>query len=130
MKPVLRNLLGAALLLAAVAPAVDAAQAADPIRVGQTFLTSGLDPTKGSNGWALGSYGIGENLFLVDKTGSLVPQLATSATRVDDNTWLIKLAPNRKFSDGAAVTADLVAAALKHTVDTNPTAKATGGQLT
>ena len=131
MKHVLRSSLAGALLFAAAAlPAAHAALAADPIRVGQTFLTSGLDPTKGSNGWALDSHGVGENLFLVDKTGTLVPQLGQSVQRVDDLDWLIKLTPGRKFSDGAPVTADLVAAALTHTMQANPTAQATGGLVT
>ncbi len=131
MKQVFRSALAGALLSAALAaPLAASALAADPVRVGQTFLTAGLDPTKGSNGWALDSHGVGENLWVVDKNGALQPQLAESATRVDDKTWTIKLAPNRKFSDGAAVTADLVAAALTHTIASNPTAKATGGTLT
>jgi peptide/nickel transport system substrate-binding protein len=133
MKTMLRSLLAAALVAAAtiamsVAPADASAPA--PVRVGQTFLAAGLDPTRGSNGWALISHGIGEKLWTVDRDGVLRPQLAVSAARADDRTWTVRLAPNRRFSDGTAVTAEVVAAGLTHSMANNPTARATGGTLT
>ena len=98
--------------------------------VGATFIISGLDPTKGSNGWALVSEGVGENLFTVDKDGALQAQLAAGAKRLDDHDWEVTLQAGRKFSDGTAVDARTVSDALNHTVATNKTALATGGVLT
>ena len=112
------------LLLASLAFA-----AAQPLNVGATFMTNGLDPAKGSNGWALTSHGVGENLFSVDPDGRLVPELAEGVQRIDDLTWRIHLKPGRFFADGTSVTADRVGEALNHTMEVNKTALATGGKL-
>jgi peptide/nickel transport system substrate-binding protein len=119
-----------ALVLAAILPSTLPSLAAEALQIGQTFLTSGLDPTKGSNGWALVSHGIGEQLFTVDKEGQLVPELAESADRTGDLTWRVRLKPGRFFSDGTPVSAQEVARALSHTMEANKTARATGGTLT
>lgn len=102
---------------------------ADSVTVGQTFLASGLDPAEGSTGWALVTHGIGEQLFAVSRDGAVIPNLASSAALNLDGTWTLELAPNRFFSDGTPVTADLVAAALNRTGDANPSARATAGRL-
>lgn len=99
------------------------------VTVGQTFVASGLDPAEGSNGWALVSHGIGEQLFRVSKEGQVVPNLAASASINADGSWTIKLATDRFFSDGTAVTAQAVATALNRTVEANPSARATAGRL-
>lgn len=117
--------------LAAIAiGSASSALAAEPLRVGATYITSGLDPAKGSNGWALASHGVGENLFTVDKDGRLVPALAEKAERSSDLTWTVTLKPGRLFSDGAPVTAAALAAGFDHTFATNKAALATGGKLT
>ena len=97
--------------------------------IGQTFLASGLDAAEGSNGWALVSHGIAEQLFRVSRGGEVVPNLAASATPNDDGTWTVELAPDRFFSDGTPVTAGAVAAALNRTGEANPSARATAGRL-
>ncbi|MEM8582275.1 MAG: ABC transporter substrate-binding protein [Pseudomonadota bacterium] len=102
---------------------------AKDITIGQTFLASGLDPAEGSNGWALVSHGIGEQLFQVSKEGQVVPNLAASALLNDDGSWTIELAPDRFFSDGTPVTAEAVAIALNRTGEANPSARATAGLL-
>ncbi|WP_420405596.1 ABC transporter substrate-binding protein [Nisaea sp.] len=109
---------------------VPVSSVAEQVTIGQTFLASGLDPAKGSNGWALVSHGIGEQLFRVSRAGEVVPNLAASAKRNDDGTWTVELAPNRFFSDGTPVTAAVVAAALNRTGAANPSARATAGRLT
>ena len=116
--------------IVAVAMTAPAASFADEVTIGQTFLASGLDPAEGSNGWALVSHGIGEQLFRVSSDGEVVPNLAASATRNDDDTWTVTLAPDRFFSDGTPVTAGDVAAALNRTGEANPSARATAGRLT
>ncbi|WP_269932347.1 ABC transporter substrate-binding protein [Aminobacter sp. HY435] len=102
---------------------------ADALKIGATYITSGLDPAKGSNGWALTSHGVGENLFTVDKDGRLAPELAQSAERLDDLNWKIALTPDRFFSDGTPVTAETVAGGFKNTFEKNKIALATGGKL-
>lgn len=104
--------------------------ASEPLRVGATFITSGTDPAKGSNGWALVSHGVGENLFSVDKEGKLVPELAQTAERIGDLVWEMKLQPGRMFSDGSPVTAEALAAGFRNTLAHNKAALATGGMLT
>ncbi|WP_245417924.1 ABC transporter substrate-binding protein [Cohaesibacter celericrescens] len=106
------------------------AWAVEPIEIGQTFMTRGIEPTKGSNGWALVSHGVGENLFTVDAAGSLVPQLATGAKRLDDLTWEITLASGRIFSDGSPVTAKALASGFESVFANNKAALVTGGELT
>lgn len=129
MGTMLRALRASAVVLASVAGFATGAHAADPLRVGAAFITSGLDPAKGSNGWALASHGIGENLFSVDRDGGLVPELAASAERVDELTWRVRLKPGRQFSDGTPVSAEAVSAGLAHTMANNKAALATGGTL-
>ncbi len=102
---------------------------AEEVTIGQTFLASGLDAAEGSNGWALVSHGIAEQLFRVSREGEVVPNLAASATLNDDGAWTLELAPDRFFSDGAPVTAGAVAAALNRTGAANPSARATAGLL-
>jgi peptide/nickel transport system substrate-binding protein len=103
--------------------------AADQLRFGATFITSGVDPAKGSNGWALASHGVGEKLFMVDKDGKLVPELAQSAERTGDLEWTIQLKQDRFFSDGRPVTATALKAGFDHTFASNGAALATGGKL-
>lgn len=114
----------ATVLLAGMLPA-----SADTLKVGATYITSGLDPAKGSNGWALTSHGVGENLFTVDKDGQLVPELATAAERIDELNWKVVLAPGRFFSDGTPVTAEAVSSGFRNTFEKNKIALATGGKL-
>ncbi|MEM1274567.1 MAG: ABC transporter substrate-binding protein [Pseudomonadota bacterium] len=115
-----------AILAASLAPVMSQAQ---DVTIGQTFLASGLDPAEGSNGWALVSHGIGEQLFRVSREGEVVPNLASSATLNDDGTWTIELADDRFFSDRTPVTAEIVATALNRTGEANPSARATAGRL-
>lgn len=123
-----RNCLAGA-LVGAVLVAGLPATAADQLRLGATFITSGVDPAKGSNGWALTSHGVGENLFTVDKDGNLVPELAQSTERTGELTWTIQLRTDRFFSDGTSVTAEALQAGFEHTFANNGAALATGGKL-
>ena len=119
----------AAAAIAAGAIIASATSHAEEVTIGQTFLASGLDAAEGSNGWALVSHGIGEQLFRVSRGGEVVPNLAASATPNDDGTWTVELEPDRFFSDGTPVTAGAVAVALNRTGEANPSARATAGRL-
>ena len=121
-----RRLAAAALAGAIIASATSHAE---DVTIGQTFLASGLDAAEGSNGWALVSHGIAEQLFRVSREGEVVPNVAASATPNDDGTWTVELAPDRFFSDGTPVTAQAVAVALNRTGEANPSARATAGRL-
>ena len=57
-----------------------------PVIVGQIFIAGSQDPTWGSTPWTLVSHGIAEKLFTVDKTGNVVPQIASSVTKFDTYT--------------------------------------------
>lgn len=129
-KPVKRVLQTAALSSVLALSLTAGPVVADSVTVGQTFLASGLDPAEGSTGWALVTHGIGEQLFQVSRTGEIVPNLASSASFNSDGTWTVELAPDRFFSDGTPVSAELVAAALNRTGEANPSARATAGRLT
>ena len=129
-RPVKQVLHSAALGAMMALPLAMGPAQADSVTVGQTFLASGLDPAEGSTGWALVTHGIGEQLFQVSRTGEVVPNLASSANFNADGTWTVELAPDRFFSDGTPVSAELVAAALNRTGEANPSARATAGRLT
>jgi len=124
-----RKILAGLLVAGFAATASAGAIAQEKLQVGATFLTSGLDPARGSNGWALASHGIGEKLFMVDAEGRLVPELAERAERVDALTWRVELAPGRHFSDGTPVTAAALAKGFANTFEHNATARSTGGML-
>lgn len=132
LRPLGRSLRATALgaVIAVGIPLTIESAQADSVTVGQTFLASGLDPAEGSNGWALVAHGIGEQLFTVSREGEIVPNLASSASLGADGGWTVELAPDRFFSDGTPVNADLVATALNRTGETNPSARATAGRLT
>lgn len=118
-----------ALLLGVTALAPDTTRA-ETVTIGQTFLANGLDPAEGSNGWALVSHGIAEQLFRVARNGELTAELAEGASQSDDGSWKITLKADRSFSDGTPVTADAVAAALNRTGEANPSARASAGRIT
>ena len=43
-----------------------AAQTTAPVVIGKPFIANGTDPIKASNGWALTSHGISQNLYIID----------------------------------------------------------------
>lgn len=128
--PSRRALVAAGCAAALTLPIAASPAAAETVTVGQTFLASGLDPAEGSTGWALVTHGIAEQLFTVSRDGEIVPNLAASASQNADGTWTVELAPDRFFSDGTPVTADLVANALNRTGEENASARASAGRLT
>lgn len=113
-------------LLTAMAPA----SAQEALKVGATFLLGSTDPTAGSAGWALASHGIGEKLFMVNKDGKLVPELAARAERNGELEWTVTLRSDRYFSDGTPVTAAAIGEGFTNTFEKSKTAAATGGKLT
>ena len=100
------------------------------LTIGQTFLVGGDDPAVGSSGWALVSHGVGEKLFTVDSTGTVVPQIASSVTLQGNGNWVLTIAPGKRFSDGSSVTAADVAASLMRTNAALSAAQSSIGTLT
>ena len=98
--------------------------------VGQTFMTGTLDPTQGSNPWALTSHGVAEKLFTVDKDGEIVGQLGESVTKINDTTWDVKIKSGSKFSNGNLVDAQHVAASLNNQNEENSGAQSSLGTMT
>ncbi|MFN8924870.1 MAG: hypothetical protein ACK5WM_04900, partial [Rhodospirillales bacterium] len=103
-RPVIRaaRLFASGLAALAIGAGVVSAQPAE-IVVGKTFVTAGDDPARGSNGWALVSHGVAEQLFMVDETGRVTPRLAAGAERSGDRTSRVTLRDGRRFSDGSTV---------------------------
>ena len=101
-----------------------------PVVICQTFLAGSQDTTDGSNGWSLTSHGVGEKLFTVNQDGEIVPQVAESVTKVDENTWDVTIKADYKFSDGTDVDAQHVADALQELNDLNGSAKGSLGVMT
>ena len=87
-----------------------AAPAAPKIaRIGESFAYPSLDAHKDYYGWYTSIYGMTETLFRVDETMSVQPLLAEKAEVSEDGkTWTVTLSSKAAFSNGSAVTADLV----------------------
>jgi peptide/nickel transport system substrate-binding protein len=102
---------GTSFCLAAVLSAVFGNAQQHPLKISQTMLAGGEDPTDGSNGWAWISHGVAEKLFTVDCGGNIVPQVGASVNKLSDLSWEVTLQSNYKFSDGTTVTAQHVATA-------------------
>lgn len=109
--------------------ASSAAQTPAPINVGKPFIAAGLDVTKSSNGWALTSHGISQNLFIVDKEGAVSAWLATGVERAGEKAWIVWLKPDVKFSDGSRLTAADVATCLLRSNALNGNARASTGKI-
>jgi peptide/nickel transport system substrate-binding protein len=106
-----------------------AAQTTAPVVIGIPFIANGTDPTKASNGWALTSHGISQNLYIVNKEGLIVPWLATAVERVNDKTWIVRLRTDVKFADGTLMTATEVGAALTRNNELSGNARASTGKI-
>ena len=100
-----------------------------PIAIGKPFIATGVDVTKSSNGWALTSHGLSQNLFIVDKAGLVSPWLAAGVERLDDKAWVVRLKPGIRFSDGSSMTAADVAACLMRSNELSGNARASTGRI-
>jgi peptide/nickel transport system substrate-binding protein len=86
------------------------------VGMGHGSTTDSLDPATHENGFsAYLTYTYANNLFEVDNTGKLVPELAESfTTSKDAKTWVIKLRRGVEFHNGKTLTADDVIASINH----------------
>ena len=103
------------------APAAAAAPAEPKIlKMAESFAYASLDAHKDWNGWNTSIYGLSETLFKVGNDLSLQPLLAEKAETSEDGlTWTITLAPKASFSNGKALTADMVVRNLRRVTEVN-----------
>ena len=127
----LRRLLVVVVLPVFISPVwgADLSDEGSPVFVGQTFLAASMDPTNGSEGWALTSHGVAEKLFTVDQNDMIVGQVAESVSKVSDLVWDVVLKSEYAFSDGTPVTAQHVAECLMELNTKNPSAQSSLGNM-
>ena len=99
------------------------AQPAEPkiLKLAESFAYPSLDVHKEYYGWYTSIYGLSETLFKVGDDLSLQPLLAEKAEADDSGlTWTVTLNAKAAFSNGKALTADMVARNLKRLSEVNP----------
>lgn len=108
-------------LLLAAASAVPAAAAEKKIlRAAASFAYSSLDAHKQYYGWYTSIYGITESLFRMADDASVQPWLAESCSADESGlTWTIRLRKNVCFSNGKALTAEMVVRNLLRAAELN-----------
>lgn len=92
-------------------------------KIGYSQFTAGIDPAKDWEGWYTIRFGIGETLFRLTKDFDVEPWLASSYTKIDDQTWEIHLKVNLTFSNGKPVTSDEVIASLQRVGENHKSGK-------
>lgn len=89
------------------------------LKLAESFAYPSLDAHKDYYGWYTSIYGVTETLFRVADDLSIQPLLAAGYEVSDDGkTWTIRLA-DAAFSNGAPVTADMVARNLQRLAEVN-----------
>lgn len=99
-----------------------AAPAGEPkiLKLAESFAYASLDAHKDWNGWYTSIYGLTETLFRVGDDLSVQPLLAEKAETDDTGkTWTITLSPKAAFSNGKALTADMVVRNLQRVGEVN-----------
>ncbi len=90
------------------------------LRVAESFAYPSLDAHREYYGWYTSIYGITEALFKMGDDSSVQPCLAEKAEVSDDGlTWTVTLKDGICFSNGSAVTADMVIRNLKRVGESN-----------
>jgi peptide/nickel transport system substrate-binding protein len=87
------------------------------------FYNEQWDPAKGWDGWAIGSYGIGEGLFHLNDSFKPEPWLLESYSTKDNQTWELSLRDNIQFHNGKKLTAEAVKKCFERTLSVNERAK-------
>ena len=89
------------------------------LRLAESFAYPSLDAHKDYYGWYTSIYGLTETLFRVADDLSIQPLLAKDySVSADGKTWTIRLA-DAKFSNGKALTADMVIRNLQRLAQVN-----------
>jgi len=121
-RPVLTKLLSLMLCLllclSLAACAGAPAGEAKVLKAAVSFAYPSLDVHKEYYGWYTSIYGLSETLFRMGDDSSAKPCLAKEAV-ADGNTWTITLKDGLCFSNGEAVTADMVVKNLARAAEVN-----------
>lgn len=88
------------------------------LQAGVSFCIASMDAHKDYNGWYTNVYGVTEELFRLNSNFEVEPWLAESAVS-EGNTWTITLKEGITFSNGKAVTADMVVRNLQRAAEVN-----------
>ena len=88
------------------------------LRTAASFAYPSLDVHKEYYGWYTSIYGVSETLFKLDENSQTVPGLAEDAV-ADGTTWTITLKDGVCFSNGEALTADMVIRNLQRLAEVN-----------
>jgi peptide/nickel transport system substrate-binding protein len=90
------------------------------LKLAESFAYASLDAHKDWNGWYTSIYGLTETLFKVGDDLSIQPLLAEKAEAgADGKTWTITLNDKAAFSNGKALTADMVVRNLQRIGEVN-----------
>lgn len=87
------------------------------------FYNEQWDAAKGWDGWAIGSYGVGETLFRLNDAFKAEPWLLEAYSTKDNQTWELVLRDNVLFHNGKKVTAEAVKKCFERTLAANERAK-------
>lgn len=88
------------------------------LNVAASFAYPSLDAHKEYYGWYTSIYGVTEALFKMGDDSTAQPCLAENAV-ADGKTWTVTLRDGICFSNGGAVTAEMVARNLQHAAEVN-----------
>lgn len=88
------------------------------LNAGVSFTIASMDAHLDYNGWYTNVYGVTEELFKLNGSYEVEPWLAEKAEN-DGNTWTITLKDGIAFSNGEAVTADMVVRNLERAAEKN-----------
>ncbi|MBR3514988.1 MAG: hypothetical protein IKO10_01420 [Lachnospiraceae bacterium] len=88
------------------------------LRAATSFAYGSLDVHKEYYGWYTSIYGVSEALFKMDENMSAAPCLAKDAV-ADGSVWTITLKDGVAFSNGTALTAEMVVKNLQRAVEVN-----------
>lgn len=90
------------------------------LRLAESFAYASLDAHKDSCGWYTSIYGVTQSLFKMGDDSSVQPCLAKSAEASDDGlTWTVTLNDGVCFSNGTALTSEMVIRNLLRAADVN-----------
>lgn len=89
---------------------------ADSMTIAVTSFADTLEPTEQYFSWVVERYGVGETLVKFDEKGEITPCLAESWDNSEDGlTWTFQIRKNVTFSNGDAMTPEMVKASLERT---------------
>ena len=90
------------------------------LRLGESFAYASLDPHKDYNSWGTSAYGLTEALFKMNDRSAIEPLLAEKAEVSEDGlTWTVTLKDGVCFSNGNAVTAEMVIRNIERLAEVN-----------